>query len=298
MTLPFEAEAFFVARKADGVTAKTLLWHRTSLATFYGYLEAYGHPLDCESWTPTLLRSYVVHLQNQDYKPSTVATKVQSLLAFTRWLPEEEFTEKNVGARIKKPKVPQKHKEVFTDEELHRLLRHCSTLRDYAVLCLLIDCGLRATELATLKVENVLLGQNMLLVHGKGQKDRVIPFSPQTAKAVRRYLSKEHSGSEYLIESKSKSCLSANSLLQVVIRIGKAAGIENVHPHKFRHTFATSYLRNGGDPLTLQKLLGHTTLAMTNHYVAMNADDLSKRHLLASPLAHLLKKGRTSSLRA
>lgn len=238
----------------------------------------------------------MVHLQNQDFSPSTVSTKVQSLLAFTRWLHEEEFTEKNVGARIRKPKVPQKHKTVFTDDELHRLLRHCSTLRDYAALCLLIDCGLRATELATLKVENVLLGQNMLLVHGKGQKDRAAFYSPQTAKAIRRYLSKEHSGSEYLIESRSKSCLSANSLLQMVTRIGKAAGIENVHPHKFRHTFATSYLRNGGDPLTLQKLLGHTTLTMTNHYVAMSADDLSKRHLLASPLAHLLKQRGSSNL--
>jgi site-specific recombinase XerD len=257
----------------------------------------HGHPHDPEQWTPALLRDYVVHLiDGTTLAPASVTSKVQSLLAFTRWLHVEGYTSSNVGERVKKPPLPQVQKTPFSDDELRALLAaaKASSPRDYVIVCLLIDCGLRAGELTSLTVENVLLHQNVLMVHGKGRRDRVVPISPQSSRAISRYLQERQRrrGDQgvYLIESRSAGPLSPNSLLQVVKRLGRDANVAHVHPHRFRHTFAAGFLRNGGDPFSLQRLLGHTTLAMTNRYVAMSTEDLRRTHGHASPLTQLLKK--------
>lgn len=133
--------------------------------------------------------------------------------------------------------------------------------------------------------------QYLLLVRsGKGRKDRAVPFSVVTAKAIRRYVlkSRPNAASPHLFISKRGTALRPNSLLQLIERIAAAANVDHAHPHKFRHTFAVNYLRNGGDPLTLQRLMGHSTLAMTNEYVNLVTGDLLRGHQTASPLSGLL----------
>lgn len=280
--------AFLLSRKADGVTPKTLDWHRTSLQSFTRWLG--DERLDPQEWAPTLLREYVVYLQQSGLAPSTVTNKVQSLLAFTRWLHEEELTATNVGARVKKPKAPQLQQQPFTSSELRALLLAAkSETRDVAIVSLLIDCGLRANELCMLRVEDVYLDQSLLKVHGKGGKDRIVPFSIKCAKVLAKWMSKRDTG--FVFPSRQSERLTPYSLHKLIKRIGTRAGIEDAHPHKFRHTFALSYLRNGGDPLTLQKLMGHTSLTMTSRYVAMSTEDLVERHAMASPLMHLSTRG-------
>ncbi|MGC4106995.1 MAG: tyrosine-type recombinase/integrase [Thermomicrobiales bacterium] len=285
-------DAFLLAKRADGLTPKTVQWHRSSLLTFSKWIEENSHHPNPETWNVTMLREYVVHLQSTTYTAATITTKVQSLLVFLRWLHAEDYTTTNLAAKIKKPVTPKTTLSTFSHAEMRKLLKACQSERDKVIVSLLYDCGLRANELCTLTLDRVVFEQGVLTVHGKGRKDRIVPFSATTAKAMRRYLNKEHSGSAYLIESRSHKCLSPNSLLQVLYRLGTRANVEDVHPHKFRHTFATEYLRNGGDPLTLQRLLGHTTLMMTNHYVTMQTSDLVQGHLTASPLTNLTKTRR------
>ena len=256
--------------------------------TFTRWLEASQRPTEVAAWTPTLIREYVVHLQGTDLASSTVTNKVQSLLAFTRWLHLEGFTETNVGERIKKPKALHQQKQPFTSDELKRLLAVAKhNPRDHAVLCLLIDSGLRASEVCTLLRADVMLQQGLVKVTGKGNKQRVVPFSVHTSKVLSKWLAKP-AGSKYVFPTEN-GCLVPRSLHSLIRRVATRAGVQGAHPHKFRHTFAVSYLRNNGDPLTLQRLLGHTSLTMTNLYVAMNTDDLSERHAAASPLTHLLR---------
>lgn len=283
-------DSFLLAKRADGLTAKTVQWHKSSLLTFSTWLTENGHALTPETWNTTMIREYVVHLQTASYTPATVTTKVQSLLVFLRWLHDEEYTGSNLGSKIKKPTVPHTTPSTFTHDEVRRLLKACQSERDRVIVSLLYDCGLRANELCTLTTDRILFDQGVLTVHGKGRKDRIVPFSTATAKIMRRYLNKEHTGTSYLVESRSRGRLTPNSLLQALYRLGTRANVEDVHPHKFRHTFATEYLRNGGDPLTLQRLLGHTTLTMTNHYVTMQTSDLVQGHQTASPLTNLTKK--------
>jgi site-specific recombinase XerD len=280
---PF-VRAFLVSRQADGVTASTLEWHQYSLQSFTKWLD--DDHRDPELWTPTLLREYVVHLQGSGFAPSTVTNKVQSLLAFTRWLHEEGFTETNAGARIKKPKAPFIQKQPYTTSELKALLHASRTSpRDHAITTLLIDTGIRANELCMLRSTDVILGQSLLSVHGKGGKDRIVPLSVKSAKVLAKWMSKHRA--DFVFPSEQSEHLTPNSLYKLVQRIGARAGVTHVYCHRFRHTFALHYLRNGGDPLSLQRLLGHMSLTMTVRYVAMSTDDLVEQHAKASPLMNL-----------
>lgn len=276
--------AFLISRQADGLSAKTLDWHRYSLQSFSRWLDE-DHR-DLQTWTPTLLREYVVYLQTTDLAPSTITNKVQSLLAFTRWLYEEEITASNVGARVKKPKAPFLQKQPFSETELKALLQASRVnLRDHTVISLLIDTGIRANELCMLRSKDVLLAQSLLRVHGKGGKDRVVPMSIKSAKVLSKWMSK-HQG-VFVFPSQQSEHLTPNSLLKIVKRVGDRAGVTDVYCHRFRHSFALSFLRHGGSAIVLQKLLGHSSLTMTTVYVALTTHDLVEQHAQSSPLMKL-----------
>jgi site-specific recombinase XerD len=294
-------DAYLISRKADGASPKTIDWHTSSLKSFTRWLEGTGKVdtyADPESWTPQLFREFIIYLQGSGLSAFTVRTKVNSLLAFARWLHLEGYTATNVGARVKRPKVPQSIKPPFTDAELKALLDAAKTsLRDTALLMLLVDCGLRASEVAHIQLVHVYAKQGLLHVkEGKGSKDRLVPMSPKCIRALTRYTIRErhkglHADSPFLFLSKTDSQFTASGLLQLVRKLGKKAGVGDVHPHRFRHTFAISYLRNGGDVFTLHRVMGHSDLATTRVYLHLQTEDLLRGHLVASPLDHLMKKG-------
>ena len=121
---------------------------------------------------------------------------------------------------------------------------------------------------------------------GKGAKERSVPFSPRTAQALWRYLSTrpDAENSEPLFSTHHKRKIDQTQLAKSLKALGAKAGVHNVHPHRFRHTFAIQYLRNGGDPYTLQKLLGHSTLDMVKRYLSLAQIDIDKAHKRASPV--------------
>lgn len=183
--------AFLLSRQADGISPRSVEWHEESLRKFTKWLSDNGHPMDAEQWTIQLLREYVAYLQGTSLASATVTSKVQSLLAFTRWLHEEEFTPTNIGARLKKPKPLGKQPTPFTNAELKSLLLVSKeSHRDHAPVALLIDCGLQANELCSLRVEDVFLDQGLLKVTGKGNKQRVVPYSPFTAKVLAKWMAR------------------------------------------------------------------------------------------------------------
>lgn len=289
--------SFLLARQADGCTTKTLRWHTTALTCFYDWLEAEGNSTDPEEWTTHLLRAYVLFLQTKPTSKGTtlsgtsVTTYVQSLKAYTRWLYLEEVTDRDVAAKLKKPRVPDTQKQPYSNDELKWMLAVVKgNLRDHAILSLLIDCGLRASELCQLKVSDANTAQGLLIVRqGKGRKDRVVPMSPQTIRVVRKFASTRPSDG-YLFATVKRDCFTAGSLLQLVQRVGKAAGVSNVNVHRFRHTFALSWLRNNGDVMTLQKVMGHSNLSTTQVYLSLNTEDLQRGHATASPLSNLSRR--------
>lgn len=160
--------------------------------------------------------------------------------------------------------------------------------RDTAIVLTLLDTGLRVSELARLFVEDVDMEKGEIFVapYGSGRKtkSRYVYIGASTRKALWKYLAERQARpSERLFLTEHGNAMNRTSIRVLVNALGQRAGVTDVHPHRFRHTFAISYLRNGGDVFTLQRLLGHSTLTMVLHYLKLADTDSAAAHKRASP---------------
>ena len=173
------------------------------------------------------------------------------------------------------------------------VMRRSTAARDTALLLLLLDTGVRASELCALKVGDLDLKtgkveiKNGLLGGAKGGKGRTVYMGRSARRAIWHYLSRREDGRDQdapLFLVSGNRLLRPNALLHVIEGIGKRAGVSSAFPHKFRHTFAITYLRSGGDVFTLQQILGHGSLDMVRHYARIAQSDVADAHRRASPV--------------
>ena len=233
-----------------------------------------------------------------------------SLASFFTWACME-FQIKNPMEEIPVPRFQRKQVEPFTKEEVLQMIKACTysreadtadrrrfvmhrptANRDQAIILTLVDSGLRALELCSLKIADFDPKRGKLEVrHGveggaKGGKGRVV-FLGKTARAsVWRYLARREDESDQdapLFAVSRNRPFTPGSLRQLIKRIAERAGIKGAYPHKFRHTFAITYLRVGGDIFTLQVLLGHGSLDMVRNYALIAQVDVEQAHRKASP---------------
>ncbi len=162
-----------------------------------------------------------------------------------------------------------------------------TAVRDRAILLLLIDTGMRASELCGLELRNVDLRNGVVLVFGKGSKERSLPIGPRTKSALSKHILENRAEArvnEPVFLSVSGEPMTRNTLLKLIYRLAEVAGVPDAHPHKFRHTFAIQYLRNGGNERTLQDVLGHESLDMLMTYTRIAQVDIVNGHQVASPV--------------
>jgi len=221
------------------------------------------------------------------------------------WMVHEEIVKTNIIRKVVAPRAERKEVMPLTQEEVKMLFSvlerskvyrrggrsvdHAlvSYERNRAILLLMLDTGLRASELCDLKVEDLDNRNSRVLVRmGKGMKERLLPFSSRTGQMIWRYLAtrENYQPDDPLFLSKLSRPLSRTKLSEMVRSIGDRAGVPNVHPHRFRHTFAIQYLRNGGDVYTLQSMLGHSTLETVKIYLKLSQVDTDTVHRRASPV--------------
>ena len=168
-----------------------------------------------------------------------------------------------------------------------------TALRDRAILYLLIDTGIRASELCDLQLKHLDTKNRQITVTGKGDKTRTIPLSDQTWRILMKYVLTERDNQPNdaaVFISKHGVPLTRNALYQLIDMLGEAAGVTDAHPHRFRHTFAVMFLRNGGNIYALRKILGHTTLQMVEVYLTVAEADIAQAHAIASPVANMNRK--------
>jgi site-specific recombinase XerD len=207
-------------------------------------------------------------------------------------LTQEGIIQSHPVADMRLPRARRREVWPFSDREIRCLLGACDRttelgFRDYAIQLLLLDCGLRATELCQLRWEDANLEDGDLMVLGKGDKERLVHPGCKTMRALASY--KERSGcppgTQPLVLSTRGEALKRNSLLKILRRIGKRAGVSRVHPHRYRHTFATRFVGATGDSFRLMRALGHTSPQMTVRYVRMaDFDQRWKRFSVADEL--------------
>ena len=228
------------------------------------------------------------------------------LSSMWHWAVGEQLAEKNIIRGIEAPKPEKREIQPYAEDDVKAMMNSLGKSKTYtrpgkalsdhslrtgdrnrAILLLMVDTGLRASELCNLRVQDVDQKHNRIFVMGKGSKERSLPFSARTGQAIWRYfaaLTAERKPDEPAFVTVYGRPFDRKQLRKLVVNIGNRAGVQNAHPHRFRHTFAIQYLRNGGDPYTLQRMLGHSTMEMVRIYLQLAQVDLDTAHRRASPV--------------
>jgi len=314
LTLPTLVDLFLATKQTEGMTSKTIGWYRQKLGKFVTFMDD-GATL--EDFDLNAARAFVAHLQGRKqifddhpYRPVenrppsryTIQGYVRTLKSFSTFLADGDFTRDNRLAKLKIPKAPETVIEILTDEEIERLFSDPNPLcplghRLLTIITVLLDTGISASELCSLKVDDVHLADNYFKVFGKGQKERIVPFGNQAKKELLKWLTiwREQLAEEdspYVCVSNEGNALNYGALQQTLKRLGRRTKVERLRAHLFRHTFAVRYLMAGGDLMTLKLILGHTTLAVTQMYLHLAQSHVQVQHSKFSPLDRLAAKRR------
>jgi len=224
---------------------------------------------------------------------SSVARNLSSLRTFYYFLIEFYDVKVNPFTLIKTSGIQRKLPDFLLYDEMIRLLESVETdkpkdLRNRTMLELMYACGLRVSELCELTVENIFLSEKYIRVTGKGDKERIVPFYPLVAELLTRYLSEVRanwiSTTNLLFIKENGLGISTRYIQKLLKELGYKAGLSiNVHPHMFRHSFATHLLDNGADLRIVQELLGHENLTTTQIYTHLSVDKLKTTYLASHP---------------
>jgi site-specific recombinase XerD len=309
-------KGYLLSRKSK-CNDRTIEWYRQKLAHFCSVLEQEHKIVYLKDVNVIHLRLFVEYMQetkadlNNPNKPTredvnirdvTVKGYVQCIKGFFNWCFREELVKKNPALQLDNPKVGRYVIKTFTEGQIKQMLSVCDTstmigFRDYTIILLLLDTGLRVSEMCGLTLGRVYLGvisEAFVKVVGKGRKEREVGLSSEVASKLWKYIHfhrnpKDSENQSLFINlfGESLTLYGVEQMLQEVAKRANLTGIR-VSPHVFRHTFARMFLENGGDVYKLSLLLGHSSVVVTENYLkdfySRNARQGQEKH---SPVANM-----------
>jgi integrase/recombinase XerD len=288
------------ALRVAGRSPRTIRWYGDLLEEFVRFVERDGGPASLDDLRPAVVRRWLLAAQaarSVPLAPASLAGRVRTLRAFGSWVTREFELPASPLAGLPVPRVPQVLVASLREDDLRALLRATETSahpeRDRAIVLLLLDTGLRLAEAAGLRVGDVDLVEGRVTVMGKGARQRMVPIGRRTRQALRRILAPRgqvEAGAPLFLATDG-GALTAHGFQQVFRRLARRERLSvRCSPHVLRHTFARSFLRNGGDVFSLQRILGHSprSLQVTRRYLDLDDDDLRAVHRSVSPVDRLL----------
>lgn len=225
-------------------------------------------PAELSQLTDAHIKEYILRLRESGTRNVTVRCYLRSIKVFCSWLYENNYTKENLFARVKLPRSDAELKQPLTINEV-KAIDDVLMLRDKIIVHLMLDAGLRASEVCALRNQDVDLINNVIYVHNsKYNKSRIIPLAPNLSKLIHYHT---YRYTEFIVESRTKEQLNVNIIKLLFRRIKKQTGITRVHAHLCRHTFATSYIVGGGNMEKLRIMLGHSDYNVTQNYLHLAA---------------------------
>jgi integrase/recombinase XerD len=309
--------SFLYFKLAEGLRDRTIESYQHILEQC---LEHWG-PVNISTLTSHTISEYLSWMRNEyvpkrfggkthPLSPKTLRNVWITLSSFFVWA-SREYKISNPMKEVPPPRFQKTPVDAFKQEDIRAMLKACvyskeantafrrpfslrraTAKRDQAILLVLLDSGVRASELCAMTIGDFdAKGGKLEIKHGvdggaKGGKGRVVYLGKVSRQAVWRYLQDRediHDPTAPLFVVSGFRPFNPGTLRKLVQRIGERAGVKNVYPHKFRHTFAITYLRSGGDVFTLQSLLGHGSLEMVRYYAQIAQVDVEQAHRRASP---------------
>lgn len=276
----------------------TMKFYEDDLHSFFIFLKAEGieHVKDVNHQN---IRLFLTTLYDRQLARTTVSRIISSLRSFYLFLERESIVSSNPFAHVTLPKQRRTIPTFFYKEELEELFKVCQLddplgQRNQAILEVLYGTGIRVSECQSLRIDNIDLFLNTILVAGKGRKERYIPFGQHAENALRTYI---NDGRKKLIKKSNLETdivflnarghpLTERGIRYILEKIVQDASLNlDIHPHKLRHTFATHLLNEGADLRTVQELLGHENLSTTQIYTHVTKDRLRSVYMNSHPRA-------------
>lgn len=300
LTLSQAMQGFFLTQQARGLSIHTIQDYTNTLTRFRTHLEKDYLMEQITARHVELFLAAQTHL-----KKKTLLNYHTGLAALWTWAIKEKIAAQHVPHQVPAPKPERTQIVPYNENEVRSMLnslhrskrygRHGKKVSDHAVpfpernraiILLLLDTGIRVEELCNIKIQHLDKRNQRIYIFGKGAKERYVSFSSRTHQALWRYLTTrpEPQASDPLFLLETGRPMKRGRVLKLLQTIGRRADVTGVTVHRFRHTFAIQYLRNRGDPYTLQKMLGHSTLEMIKTYLAIAQADIEAAHRLASPV--------------
>lgn len=248
----------------------------------------------------TLIRNFLAHETMNNISKRSNSRRIIALRRFYEYLVKKKVVSSNPFLLTSSPKIEKKLPDFLYIEEIEKLFKENEKRKDFlaprdqAIIELLFSSGLRVSELVNLTLQSINLKERLMRIVGKGNKERMVPFSFKTQKTLTYYL--EHTrkeilsnnkiivGSNYVFLNNHGEKLTSRGVEYILEMIENKTGVNlSLHPHKFRHTFATHLLNQGLDLRVIQELMGHSSLSSTQVYTHISNQKMTEEYLKAFP---------------
>ncbi len=272
--------------KLRNCTARTIKTMKNNMSLLFNWIESEYKITEIESIKRNHIKGYLQYKQSLGLKPTYINGIIKNIKAFFNYLVREEYIDRSPSEKISLQKEEKVLIQTFSPDEVKRMIDVYSSpnflsARNKCIITMLFDTGIRNYELCSIKCDNIK--ERTILIHGKGNKQRLVPISPILRKtmlkyeAIREHYIKERYQNEYYFLSQKGKMLTVESVERVVRKCGVAAHVNEqirCSPHTCRHTFAQMCLKNGIDIYTVSRLLGHENLSITKRYLQSMKDDI------------------------
>lgn len=293
----FQAYNVFLVDKETSCSDKTIAYYRENVLQFLKFLEEDSScelkELDYSLLTKNSITSYIRFLRTKGkvrgtagvstdrLKSTSVNTYIRAVKVFLNWSIEQDFIKDNFFKTVKLPRADEDSIIPLYDAEVKQIDALFSgdtetSLRNLSIIHLMLDAGLRSSEVVDLKISDLMFDKNIIRVKGKGNKYRVVPMCPRLKIILYKYCVYFRSFSSGTVDFQKQNCfvqlktkepINQNCIKLLFTRLKKKTGIERIHAHLCRHTFATSYIMGGGNMEMLRILLGHYDYTVTRKYL-------------------------------